>query len=106
MDYIVRSINELAVDNDFAVMVVFIPNGSDARSFAEQGTHSYASYVSRVRQSDWARNTQIIDILEYDFDYARFNVNRFAGHPSDYGTGVIADIIFENVELRVVRAEQ
>ncbi len=97
MDFVIDYFCRLAADHDFLPVVVFIPNGHDVRSFVDNGTYSYASYLSDLRESGRMSDGKLVDVLEHEFNYERFNTKAFAAHPSPYGARVIADILFSEL---------
>jgi lysophospholipase L1-like esterase len=93
LDRIIEEFQALARTHDFAPIVLFIPEPREMRRFTRGRRLRYRGYVERLRRRADLDGLRIVDVLDRDFDAARFNLRPFKGHPSPYGHRVIADAV-------------
>ncbi len=97
LDAVIAELQRLAAAYDFVPVLVFLPEPSELRRFTAERRTRYARYLDDVRRHAAGSRLVVIDLLEHDFDAARFNRRPFADHPSPYGNQVIAEVVAEGI---------
>ena len=83
---------ELAEEGNSSPVILFIPAN---RTMRDGSDPNYALFKSEIGER--YGNLTIIDLTEHEFDRARFHLEPFSGHASEYGNQVIAGIIEQTI---------
>lgn len=95
LDVLAEEFHTLAETHGFVPVLLFIPEPRVLRRFARRGDAQYQSYVQRLRGRTDLPRLRILDLLDHEFELARFNWRPFKDHPSPYGHQVIADTLYQ-----------
>jgi hypothetical protein len=82
-------------------IVLFIPDTGSIRNRLTRRP-SYAAFIDALRRDYAGHDAIFVDVTETkeEFDPARFQIQPFIGHTSDFGNGVIARQLAAEMEKR------
>ena len=73
---------------------MFIPNVADLHDKARDKRSETRQFLDTIRERYAATPLLVVDVLERDFETARFTVRRYDGHPSAYGNQQVAAALY------------
>lgn len=97
LDALVGEFVQLSRQYRFRPVLLMIPMGQDLRARDRGDPASYAAAVAALR-ARFADELVVVDVLDHDFESARFNQRPYAGHGSPYGNRMIAEAVADALE--------
>lgn len=103
MRFVIRRFAALAQQHGFRAVVLFIPSGHNVRRRANGREHDYAAFVRELENEYGELDLIVVDMLRTRFDPERFHVRRFDAHASPYGNRIIAQTVFDRIQVVLAR---
>jgi len=97
MSHLLGRFVDLSLRYDFVPVFVIVPMPEDLLRVKSGGVSFFSEFLTEVSQKNHDRLI-VVNLLDSEFEFARFHVRPFSGHASAYGNNVIAEAIRVKVE--------